>query len=884
MSTFIHQPRVYALVSSINKQGKEQVYDLSEDLVSGTLTLRTEGVHTFQFQLQNAQRKYDGIIRPMDRIIVSMKRVGNPLRVFSGYMNEGPVFSVWPRVLSLSASCTLKRLQYWFWDSGAQDSASLIQQMGAQTTGTQNLATDSGATGQNAGQPTGDGGMRDLTMKILEQVVKWPTDKVHIGAIPNDWFTFATDIGDEIIKASDYSNLIGSMGSGLSGNGSLPGGNLSHGKIGPGTYGGINLNADQATIASEIYNVAVDKGLSGEAAAEGIAVGIVESGLRNLDHGDGDSVGVFQQRPSQGWGSQAQCMDVAYAAGAFFDHLVKVPGYQTADFGVVCQEVQRSAYPDKYVTQQANAEAIVKALVAAGKSVPNALVGSGQGGTIGSATAVGKPQGATGRNMAAQAYNLIKGHPAGHIRYQLGGDDPYNSPDPLVLDCSSFVDVAYFRTVGRALLTPRSTVATERPHSTIITADQAREIKGALLFNGTEHVEVSLGNGYSAGAHTDGIPLDKQVSIVKADGFTDGGLLNGLNYSDAATTQDAAQVIQSKLGYSANVTDPNEFAPDGSTVDAAQGADGAGATALDVFNSLINIYTWGYVPDLAGQILVGPRALMNDQPLLPFIANLMSASMRSWCSAPNGDFMAWFPDYFDLWGIAAKMDVRSIELMDFTVTWSDLQTITHQYVIGVPAGITDSIDSSGNTTANGSNDGYAWQLTSSGIATMDFPQIFRAIFGQDASQDFLDEFLGRFGARPNTVTVPTVKQGMPEFFLALFLFMRKWADQFSASIPLTFMPELWPGMILRLPEFNFQAYVLGVQHTFQMGENGSFRTSVDVCAPSRITQKQNDVFGLLPLGGKRYDVKRLDANLGSTNLGNGIDVKAGTLTGARTPS
>lgn len=95
--------------------------------------------------------------------------------------------------------------------------------------------------------------------------------------------------------------------------------------------------------------------------------------------------------------------------------------------------------------------------------------------------------------------------------------------------------------------------------------------------------------------------------------------------------------------------------------------------------------------------------------------------------------------------------------------------------------------------------------------------------------------------------------------MALFLFMRKWANQFSASIPMTWMPEAWPGMIVRLPEFNFQAYITQVEHSFQMGKDGFFRTSVSVVAPSRITQQENDVFGLLPLGGKKYNVTRLDS-------------------------
>lgn len=867
MSTLIYQPRVTALISVSDANGQnQQVIDISEDLASGDMILRTEGVHTFQFDLQNPQRKYDGKIKPMDRIIVSMQRLGAPIRVFSGYMNVGPVYSVWPRVLSLSASCTMKRLQYWYWDSGAADSAALINQMGAQISGTSGTAaTPSGSAAQpstNAGQTSGDGGMRDLTLAILDKVVGWPASKVHIGAIPSDWFQFATDVGDEIIKASDYSNLIGSMGSGMSGGTGTSGGPLVVGNLAPGTYAGYVVNAEQASNAAIIYSVAAGRALAGRAAAQGIATAIVEAGLRNLPSGDRDSVGLFQQRPSQGWGTPAQLQDPQYAAGKFFDALVKVPNYQTGDFGLTCQAVQRSAFPNKYAQQEAPAEAMVAAIQAAATSGATNVVGGASGTpSVGTTTNVGKPQGATGRNVAAQAYNLIVSHPPGHIRYREGGDDPYNSPDPTTLDCSSFVDVAYYRAAGRPLNSPRSTAAMIRQKCVAIDATTAKLIKGAMLFIGTGHVEVSLGNGSTAAAHTDGVPLANQVNVSAAgNSFDGGGLLPGINYSDAATTPAAAQLIQSKLGYSANVTDPNEFGT-GSPVDAAQGTGGSGTgvSSQDVFNSLINIYTWGYVPNVQSIALAGPRALMNDQPILPFIANLMGASMRSWCSAPNGDFMAWFPDYFDLWGITAKLDVHPIELMDFTVTWSDLQTVTHQYVVGTP--LTVAIDQSGATSPLGDDgaSGLAWQLTTSGIATMEFPQIFRAIFGQDATQEFLDSFLGRFGARPNMVTIPTVKQGMPEFFMALFLFMRKWANQFSASIPMTWMPEAWPGMIVRLPEFNFQAYITQVEHSFQMGKDGFFRTSVSVVAPSRITQQENDVFGLLPLGGKKYNVTRLDS-------------------------
>ena len=80
-----------------------------------------------------------------------------------------------------------------------------------------------------------------------------------------------------------------------------------------------------------------------------------ESKLRNIGHGDQagpDSRGLFQQRPSQGWGTEAQVMDPYYAANAFYDALVKIPGYESLEITDAAQRVQRSAYPEAYAQHE----------------------------------------------------------------------------------------------------------------------------------------------------------------------------------------------------------------------------------------------------------------------------------------------------------------------------------------------------------------------------------------------------------------------------------------------------------------------------------------------------------------------------------------------------
>ncbi|MBG6179853.1 hypothetical protein [Arthrobacter sp. CAN_A1] len=132
--------------------------------------------------------------------------------------------------------------------------------------------------------------------------------------------------------------------------------------VGNDTY---ELGLEQAENASLIVAVAVARGLPARAASIALATAVQESGLRNLDYGDQagpDSRGLFQQRPSQGWGTDEEVQDPLYAAGAFYDALVKVPGYETLPITEAAQAVQRSALPDAYADHEAEGRAFASAL------------------------------------------------------------------------------------------------------------------------------------------------------------------------------------------------------------------------------------------------------------------------------------------------------------------------------------------------------------------------------------------------------------------------------------------------------------------------------------------------------------------------------------------
>jgi hypothetical protein len=127
-----------------------------------------------------------------------------------------------------------------------------------------------------------------------------------------------------------------------------------------------DLDADQVANARTIVSLAKrnwpDWQSRQHAAIIAVATALQESSLRNLETGDRDSVGLFQQRPSQGWGTAQELSNPEIATQKFFDALKQLPDWRDHPIGEVAQEVQFSAYPDAYATQASLARTIVYSL------------------------------------------------------------------------------------------------------------------------------------------------------------------------------------------------------------------------------------------------------------------------------------------------------------------------------------------------------------------------------------------------------------------------------------------------------------------------------------------------------------------------------------------
>jgi hypothetical protein len=126
------------------------------------------------------------------------------------------------------------------------------------------------------------------------------------------------------------------------------------------------MMAYDMNVVKKAYDTAILNNASDKVVLALFEAGIVESGFRNIKYGDRDSIGFLQQRPSQGWGTVEQIMDVEYATKQFLNKAIPLENkYSTA--GKLAQAVQRSAFPLKYDLKENEAKNLIKQI--SGKEV-----------------------------------------------------------------------------------------------------------------------------------------------------------------------------------------------------------------------------------------------------------------------------------------------------------------------------------------------------------------------------------------------------------------------------------------------------------------------------------------------------------------------------------
>ena len=125
---------------------------------------------------------------------------------------------------------------------------------------------------------------------------------------------------------------------------------------------GLDDPAEQVPNAKTIQATGVAMNIPARGQVVALATALQESGLRNLTYGDRDSLGLFQQRPSQGWGSPSEVTDPVHATTIFIQRLMAIPGWEALPVTVAAQTVQRSAFPNAYAKWEGLASGLVQQL------------------------------------------------------------------------------------------------------------------------------------------------------------------------------------------------------------------------------------------------------------------------------------------------------------------------------------------------------------------------------------------------------------------------------------------------------------------------------------------------------------------------------------------
>jgi len=603
-----------------------------------------------------------------------------------------------------------------------------------------------------------------------------------------------------------------------------------------------------------------DTNRSSDAAILGVAAAMAEGGgtIRNSYNpavpgsesfpNDGPStngqcVGIFQLPPSAEWGNLAQRMNPLQAATMFFDHVNAIGGWRQMDPAAVIQQVMASANSATFSASIDQATSLVQGYrtgsSGAGSTVsqaaPSAYAGVngtsagaaassvGASATAGSAPGVSPAAVATGvsnsinvgTNVASGAnpVSAMDPHPnsEGAIRFamtKIGLPYIWGGNGPEGYDCSGLW-VAAFKSIGISL--PRTTEAMLGSMAHIPAASIQR---GDLIFPHSGHVQGWLGDGTVLEAQQTGVP----IKISKA--------------GNPASAAGVIRVCQNGGPSSTAAFNPPETMGPGtapSALSQQSGALGAGSGG-GTDGASANLFAMQFSPgmfasDVAG-MLAGERAFIDGQPLINIIQAIAQAGLRSWMSAPTGEFMAWYPDYWGMDGKPAVYILRDIELVDCHIDFSDDPLTTHVYVAG-------------DYTMVGQGDSVQGWIDTAGICSVEDTWLYERLIA--AAPAGLEQYIGpemmqRYGIRPLQHQAAMAGSHELEFLLACYMFMQKYAEQYQTQISMTFMPELIPGMRVQLDQHNLEVYVTGVTH--QCDFSAGFATTATIMAPSSPLKKQ----------------------------------------------
>jgi len=380
----------------------------------------------------------------------------------------------------------------------------------------------------------------------------------------------------------------------------------------------------------------------------------------------------------------------------------------------------------------------------------------------------------------------------------------------LVHNCSGLMQAA-FHSIGLEI--GRDTTTQAGKGQRISGANAAR---GDTIQPESTHTTMWLGDGSIIEASTPGVPIHR----VKAS-FSPSSAYGVFRFCSNGGPNPSAP-FNANAGSGGNTP---LAAP--ATVLASEGSVNGAASGGSSEPIAMNLFTYQFDPsqfisETAAMfgMFNGQKDFINAQPLMQAVAAVCGGSLRSFASAPNGDFIAYYPDFFGMDGKPAVFILEDVELKDLTLNFSDDSLATHVYVNGAVSMI-------------GEMDATLGWLQTLGYATVENTELYermRQVAPGDLETMTGKQLMARFGVRPLQIEYSLTSVAEMEFLLAVRMFMEKWSAQYQSSISMTFMPDLFPGMRVICQGHAVAFYVNEVTHQFDF-EQG-FHTTAVVSSPS----------------------------------------------------
>lgn len=334
-------------------------------------------------------------------------------------------------------------------------------------------------------------------------------------------------------------------------------------------------------------------------------------------------------------------------------------------------------------------------------------------------------------------------------------------------------------------------------------------------------------------------------------GNADQGFPAYTNIGDRPAAPDIRTGLRGGSSKSGNKVDSNQFNWSQYNRDTGQDGGVEGSSADPAFKTAF--FMPSFSPTNAA---LGERAWINNVPLIESVASFASSSMRDFQSAPNGNFVAFFPDRLGIYGKFPAMQVRDIEMIDFKLVISDRNLITHYASVGDYSQIQDQTGIELDVIIN------------SGTLSVEQDEVMALILGFDLKKNQNANGLGqaimdKFGLRPKRDDNYNLFSIGYNYMNALHRFQEAWANQWQAIVSFTFLPEVFPGMRIELADKGIAVYVESITHSGS--RTSGFTSTVMVSTPMR--RMPNGKWALLDMEFKIKDF--VDTETVTTNATGG---------------